>query len=42
MLIFYEKLPNLCKQEICKLANQHIFVIFLKELVSTFHLIPYS
>ena len=34
---FYEKLHNLCK-----LANQHFFVIFLKELVNTFHLIPYS
>ena len=39
---FYEKLHNLCKWEICKLANQHFFVIFLKELVNTFHLIPYS
>ena len=25
---FYEKLHNLCKWEICKLANQHFFVIF--------------
>ena len=39
---FYEKLHNLCKWEICKLANQDVFVIFLKELVNTFHLIPYS
>ena len=39
---FYEKLNKLCKWEICKLANLHIFIIFLKELVSSFHLIPYS
>ena len=39
---FYEKLHNLCKWEICKLANQHFFVILLKELVNTFHLISYS
>ena len=42
MLIFYEKLHNLCKWEICKLANQHVFVTCLKKLVNTFDLIPYS
>ena len=39
---FWRKMHKLCKWEIYKLANQHFFLICLKELVNTFHLIPYS